>query len=118
LFRETVREDAWYTLYAGLDWGGVRKRGIDVAMVALRREALVLAVFPGTPEPGTVFELCVGVTSSEIAAIESRLGEATTVLESGPGFLRFLDPFGFQWAVQPADAPFRSSGEIAGRWVS
>ncbi|HLF68024.1 MAG TPA: VOC family protein [Gaiellaceae bacterium] len=118
LFRESEQEDGtWRTLRPDLDWEDIEARGIEVGMVALGRDAFVLAVFCGTPAPGTVFELCVGVAPDEVDAVRARLGEAGTVLETSPGLFRFQDPFGFRWAVQPADAPFRSSGEIAGRWI-
>jgi catechol 2,3-dioxygenase-like lactoylglutathione lyase family enzyme len=119
LFRESDREDGtWHTLRAGLDWDEADARGIGVDMVALRRDAFVLALFRGTPAPGTLFEICVGVQSEDTDAIRARLGREATVLESASGWLRFEDPFGFRWAVQRHDASFRSSGEIAGRWIS
>jgi len=118
LFRESEREDGtWQTLRADLDWDDVDARGIDVEMVALRRDAVALALFHGTPAPGTLFEISIGVTPKEADAIRARLGAEATVLESTPEWLRFQDPFGFRWAVQPHDAVFRSSGEIAGRWI-
>ncbi len=79
-------------------------------MVALRRDAVALALFHGTPAPGTLFEISIGVTPKEADAIRARLGAEATVLESTPEWLRFEDPFGFRWAVQPHDAVFRSSG--------
>ena len=118
LFRESESEDSsWHTLDADLDWDDADGRGIDVDMVALRRDSLVLALFHGTPAPGTLFEISIGVTPDEVDAIRARLAADATVLESAPGWLRFDDPFGFRWVVQPHDAVFRSSGEIAGRWI-
>lgn len=117
-FRESEREDGtWHTLRADLGWDDTDGRGIDVDMVALGRDAFVLALFHGTPAPGTLFEICVGMTRDEVKAVRTRLGGEARVLESTPGWLRFEDPFGFRWAVQPYDASFRSSGEIAGRWI-
>jgi catechol 2,3-dioxygenase-like lactoylglutathione lyase family enzyme len=119
LFRESEREDGtWHTLRAGLGWDEADAHEIGVDMVALRRHAFVLVLFRGTPAPGTLFEICVGVQSEDTDAIRARLGREATVLESAPGWLRFEDPFGFRWAVQRHDASFRSSGEIAGRWIS
>ena len=118
LFRESEREDAsWHTLRTDLDWDHADARGIEVDMVALRRDALVLALFLGKPAPGTLFEISIGVTSKEADAIRARLGAEATVLESASEWLRFQDPFGFRWVVQPHDGVFRSSGEIAGRWI-
>jgi catechol 2,3-dioxygenase-like lactoylglutathione lyase family enzyme len=119
LFRESERDDGtWYALRPELEWEEIRTRRIDVGMLALGRDTFVLALFRGTPSPGTLYELCVGVSPEEVEAVRARLGDDATVVESGPGFVRFEDPFGFRWAVQPRDAAFRSSGEIAGRWTS
>jgi catechol 2,3-dioxygenase-like lactoylglutathione lyase family enzyme len=118
LFRESEREDGtWHTLRANLDWDDVHARGLVVHMVALRRDAFVLALFRGEPAPGTVFELCVGLSPEEVGSVAERLPPTATVIESRPDGLRFEDPFGFRWAVQGDDATFRSSGEIAGRWI-
>ena len=118
LFRESEREDGtWHTLRADLDWDDADARGVEMDMVALRRDALVLALFHGTPAPGTLVEISIGVTSEKADAIRARLGAEATVLESASELLRFQDPFGFRWVVQPHDAVFRSSGEIAGRWI-
>jgi catechol 2,3-dioxygenase-like lactoylglutathione lyase family enzyme len=118
LFRESEREDGtWHTLRANLDWDEVDAHGLAVHMVALGRDAFVLALFHGAPARGTVFELCVGLPPDEIGAVRARLPEGATLIESGPDHLRFEDPFGFRWVVQPYAATFSSSGEIAGRWI-
>jgi hypothetical protein len=91
--------------------------GITIDMVSLRRDAFVLALFRGTPVPGTVFELCVGLELDEIGAVRSRLPHPANMTESRPDNLCFEDPFGFRWTVQRTEAVFRSSGEIAGRWL-
>jgi catechol 2,3-dioxygenase-like lactoylglutathione lyase family enzyme len=118
LFRES-RQDAetWRTLRPEFDWNDAEAVGISIDMVSLRRDAFVLALFRGTPAPGTVFEFCVGLELDEIDAVRSRLPQATNVIERQPDSFRFEDPFGFRWAVQRSDAVFRSSGEIAGRWL-
>jgi hypothetical protein len=55
------------------------------------------------------------VDAAEVAATRARLPENVVVEESGAGWLRFVDPFGFPWAVRDHTLPFRSSGEIAER---
>ena len=77
----------------------------------------MLALFHGAPARGTVVELSVGLTPDEIGAVRARISEGATLVESEPDHLRFEDPFGFRWVVQPYDATFRSSGEIGGRWI-
>lgn len=118
LFRESRGPDGtWRTLRPELSWEDAAEQGIEVGMVALRRAEVVLALFPGAPAPGTVYELCIGVGPEEVGEVRSRIERTTTILEAEARLLRFQDPFGFRWAVQPADARFRSSGESAGRWL-
>jgi catechol 2,3-dioxygenase-like lactoylglutathione lyase family enzyme len=118
LFRESEREDGtWHTVRTNLEWDDIAAGGLAVDMVALRRDSFVLALFRGEPAPGTVFELCVGLPPDEVSAVRARIPQGATLVESGPDHLRFEDPFGFRWVVQPSDATFRSSGEIAGRWI-
>jgi hypothetical protein len=116
-FRESEQDGTWRTLRPGLGWDDAESHGIEIGMVGLRREELVLALFRGTPQPGTLHELCLGVSPTEIDAIRTRLAEDAEILESRRHWLRFRDPFGLQWAIQPIDATFSSSGEIAGRWI-
>ena len=118
LFRESKGDaETWHTLRPEVDWDDAEAAGIAIDMVSLRRDAFVLALFRGTPTPDAVFEFCVGLELDEIGAVRSRLPNPTNVIESRPDNLRFKDPFGFRWAIQPPDAEFRSSGEIAGRWL-
>lgn len=116
LFREHVGEDgAWHTLRPEVDWDDAAELGIEVGMVALRRGGLVLALFPGSPPTGALYELCVGVGRDDLEAIRARAG--APLVESHSDWFRFDDPFGFRWVVQTAEAAFRSSGESAGRWA-
>jgi len=117
LFRESEREGEWWTLRAETGWGDVRAAGVEVHMVALRRDDLVLALFAGAPARGSVHEICLGLEADEVDGLGSNLDEAVTILERSPGFVRFEDPFGFRWVVQDPGASFRSSGAIAGRWL-
>jgi catechol 2,3-dioxygenase-like lactoylglutathione lyase family enzyme len=118
LFRESAQDDGtWCTIRPEVDWDGAAAAGITVDMVALRRDTFVLALFRGEPQPGTVFELCVGLPPDEVGAVRARLPRAAAVIESQSDDFRFEDPFGFRWAVQHDDAAFRSSGQIAERWI-
>jgi hypothetical protein len=49
--------------------------------------------------------------------VRERLPAGATVIDVKPRSIRFVDAFGFRWAVPAPDLPFRSSGEIAGRWI-
>ena len=115
LFRETERSGEWWTLPADQGWEEAGAAGVEVGMVALRRDELVLALFPGAPGPGTVHEICLGLEPEDVDRLRGRLPAAAEVVEQRHGFVRFVDPFGFRWVVQDLRLAFRSSGEIAGR---
>jgi catechol 2,3-dioxygenase-like lactoylglutathione lyase family enzyme len=117
LFREAEVDGQWWTLPAGSSWGDASAAGVEIHMLALRRDDFVLALFRGAPKPGTVHEVSIGVDPAEIDSLTERPLEGLEILEQGDGFLRFEDPFGFRWVLQRPDAEFRSSGQIAGRWL-
>ncbi len=52
--RESERDGEWWTLPAGKSWDDAVAAGVDLGMVALRRDKLVLALFLGAPTSGTV----------------------------------------------------------------
>src|SRR5262249_2147700 len=110
LFRETQRDNAWWTLPPES-----KPDGVD--MVALRRDDFVIALFRGTPQPGTLYEVSIGLPAGEIEGLQRHPPDGLRVVEEDHGFLRFDDPFGFRWVIQRPDAAFRSSGQIAGRWI-
>ena len=117
LFRETEREGEWWALPAETAWDEAAAAGIEVGMVALRRESFVLALFPGTPQRGALYEVSIGLGGDEIESLRAHPPDGVHLLEHSKGFMRFEDPFGFRWVLQLPDAEFRSSGEIAGPWL-
>ena len=117
LFREHEGAGGWSTLRPELDWADARERGVGIDMVALGRDDFVLALFLGDPAPGTVYEVCVEVPAEDVQHVRDRLPAEATVTEAEPRSIRFVDAFGFQWAVRAPDLRFRSSGEVAGRWI-
>ena len=117
LFRESKRDGQWWTLRAETGWSEAGVAGVEVHMVALRRDDLVLALFSGAPLRGSVREICLGLAADEVDGLGPNLAEAVTILERRPGFVRFEDPFGFRWVLQDPGASFRSSGDIGGRWL-
>ena len=117
LFRETERDGEWWTLPAETGWSEARVGGVEVHMVVLRRDDLVLALFHGAPARGSVHEICLGLAVDEVDGLVPTPDDAVTIVERSPGFVRFDDPFGFRWVVQDPRASFRSSGEIARRWL-
>jgi catechol 2,3-dioxygenase-like lactoylglutathione lyase family enzyme len=117
LFRESDVGGVWYALPSDKGWDDAEQAGVELAMSALRRDGFVLALFRGSPQPGTVREICFALAGDEIEAIAARLQEEAIVPEREHHWLRFDDPFGFRWTFQEAHVPFRSSGEIADRWL-
>jgi catechol 2,3-dioxygenase-like lactoylglutathione lyase family enzyme len=117
LFREHEGDGSWATLRPELDWAEARERGLGIDMVALRRDGFVLALFRGDPAPDTVYEICVEVPAEEVQRVRERLPAEATVTDDEPHSMRFVDAFGFRWAVHAPHLPFRSSGETAGRWI-
>jgi catechol 2,3-dioxygenase-like lactoylglutathione lyase family enzyme len=119
LFRESNLdgEGSWSTLPSEKGWEDAETAGVELAMVALKRDKFVLALFRGTPQPGTVHEVCFGLDADEIEAVWARLREDVISLEHRERFLQFDDPFGFRWTLQEPQVAFMSSGEIAGRWL-
>jgi catechol 2,3-dioxygenase-like lactoylglutathione lyase family enzyme len=117
-FRESEGDDRrWYTVRPGVDWAELDEREVRIDMVALQRDQFVLALFRGDPQPGTVHEICVTAPAGELPDLRERLPAEATLLEADEHSLRFEDPFGFRWAVHSPGLQFRSSGEIAGRWI-
>jgi catechol 2,3-dioxygenase-like lactoylglutathione lyase family enzyme len=117
LFREAERDDEWWALPASIGWDEALAAGVEIDMVALRRDDLVLALFRGAPSLGTVHEVSLGYDAHEIDGLSERAPDGLAIIEQRDGFLRFEDPFGFRWVLQRPDAEFRSSGQIAGRWL-
>jgi catechol 2,3-dioxygenase-like lactoylglutathione lyase family enzyme len=116
LFRESHKDDDWYALRSDVGWADVDARGIEVGMVALRREEFVLALFRGTPQQGTVHEICVGMSPDDIETVRAAVPESV-IQGTSPLCIRLEDPFGFAWVVRQPETIFRSRGEIAGRWL-
>jgi hypothetical protein len=118
LFREgRLAGDDWATLPLDKGWEDAEAPGIELGMVALRRDEFVLALFQGTPQPGTVHEVCFGLEADEIDAVWARLPKDGAPPKHRRGFLQFDDALGFRWTLHEHHVPFRSSGEIAGRWL-
>lgn len=119
LFRETDMngDGSWYTLPLEKGWEDAEMAGIELTMVALERNGFVLALFRGAPQHGTVSEICFGLAADEIEVVRARLRDAPISSEHRERWLRFDDPFGFRWTLQEPHVAFKSSGEIAERWL-
>jgi catechol 2,3-dioxygenase-like lactoylglutathione lyase family enzyme len=119
LMREAVLDDdLWYALPAGKGWDDAEAVGIELGMLALRRDAFILALFQGNPVPeDTVLEIGIRMADEAIAAVRDRLPDAVEIAKHERGDLMFRDRFGYLWHVWPAGVAFQSNGEGEGRWL-
>lgn len=117
--REAPMEDgAWYALPEDKDWSDLDRAGIELGMLALRRDDFVLALFRGDPVPGQVFALGLSMAPEEIDALHARLApEAVRQYEQGT-LVQFRDSYGYGWQVYDSPYEFQSTGYITGRWLS
>lgn len=119
LMREAEQGDGlWYTLPPDKDWPDAVAAGVEIGMIALKRDAFILALFQGDPAPAqTILEIGLIVPPAAIAAVADRLPETVARVPHQRGDLMFRDPFGYLWHLWPAGKPFRSNGQSAGRWL-
>jgi catechol 2,3-dioxygenase-like lactoylglutathione lyase family enzyme len=119
LMREAELDDGlWYTLPEDKSWSDAQAAGIEIEMIALKRDAFVLALFRGNPAPGaTILEIGLSTPPAAIAALRDRLPETVEQLPHERGDLMFRDPFGYVWHLWPAGTPFTSNGQSSGRWL-
>ena len=119
LMREVELDDhLWYTLPKGKDWADAKEAGIELGMVALKRDAFILALFQGRPVPeDTVLEIGLSMTAKAIAAVRDLLPAGVTLVNHEYDDLIFRDPFGYVWHLLLPDKAFQSNGESSGRWL-
>jgi catechol 2,3-dioxygenase-like lactoylglutathione lyase family enzyme len=108
-------DETWAQLPHSATWEDARLAGLEIQMVGLRRGDLLLALFPGHPQPGTLFLIAVVATVEEIASVRGRLPDDTAVEVDQDDALTFLDPFGFRW--QLCGPGFAGPGDAGGRWL-
>jgi catechol 2,3-dioxygenase-like lactoylglutathione lyase family enzyme len=115
LFREAVdAHGVWHTLPLEAGWDDAERAGVELEMVALKRDDIVFPIFAG-PTARRIIGL--EVAGEEIAHMRRRLPDEAEVVGVNEQQLVFVDPFDVQWQVRTG-AGFRSSGEIHGRWLS
>jgi catechol 2,3-dioxygenase-like lactoylglutathione lyase family enzyme len=116
LFREGRLGESWGTLPAGKDWDDADRARVTLKMVALRRGEFVLALFQGDPRPGTVLEICFGLSDEEIDELTANLPEGVSLVGE-EGTLKLDDAFGYRWTLEALEVPFVSYGERLGHWL-
>ncbi len=110
-----ANDTTWAQLRHTATWEDAQLAGLEIHMVGLRRDELLLALFPGDPQPGTVFLIAVVATAEEIASVRGRLPDDTSIEVDQDDALTFLDPFGFRW--QLCGPGFAGPGDVHGRWL-
>jgi catechol 2,3-dioxygenase-like lactoylglutathione lyase family enzyme len=111
----SLTDERWAQLPQTATWDDARLAGLEIQMVGLRRGDLLLALFPGDPQPGTVFLIAITASAEEVASVRSRLPVETPVEVDEVDALTFIDPFGFRW--QLCGPGFIGPGDAHGRWL-
>ena len=115
--REAQLEDGlWYTLPFDKGWDDAIAAGIELGMLALKKDQFVLALFSGDAPKGQVFAIGLSLPPNEIAGVRSRLPAGTEVDTDEPQRLEFRDPYQITWQISPGD-DFRTAGDFANRWL-
>jgi catechol 2,3-dioxygenase-like lactoylglutathione lyase family enzyme len=108
-------DERWAQLPHTATWDDARLAGLEIQMVGLRRDDLLLALFPGDPQPGTVFLIAITASAEEVTSVRDRLPADTAVEADQADALTFIDPFGFRW--QLCGLGFSGPGDRLGRWL-
>ncbi|MBI3738694.1 MAG: hypothetical protein HY258_06580 [Chloroflexi bacterium] len=116
--REAELSDGlWYTLPFDNGWDEAEAAGIELGMLALRKDEFVLALFRGDAPPGQVYVIGLKMPMDEIARVRARLPEEAQVSEDAPDYLEFRDPYQITWQISVPGVDFRTAGDFANRWL-
>jgi hypothetical protein len=116
--REAELEDGlWYTLPLEKSWDDAEAAGIELGMLALRKDEIVLALFSGDAPQGQVFAIGLSMSAEEIAGVRARLPRDAEVITDEPESLAFRDPYRITWQISIPESSFRTAGDFAGRWL-
>jgi catechol 2,3-dioxygenase-like lactoylglutathione lyase family enzyme len=112
-----LADGLWYTLPFDKSWDQARAAGIELGMLALRKDRFVLALFRGDAPAGQIFGIGLMMLAEEIAMVRGRLPADTQISEDAPDRLEFRDPFRIMWQISVPGADFRTAGDFAKRWL-
>ncbi len=116
--REAELSDGlWYTLPFDKGWDEAEAAGIELGMLALRKDEFGLALFRGDALPGQVNVIGLKMPMEEIARVRARLPEGTQISEDAPDYLEFRDPYQITWQILLPESKFRTAGDFANRWL-
>lgn len=101
-------------------WADAKRAGVDLYMLALRRDEFVLAMFAekaaaamGFSLPARPLFVGLRMEESEIDEIKTRLGADETWNEYNQGF---TDRYGIVWQMR-SGGEFMGNGDGRGRWL-
>ena len=90
--REAPREDGyWYALPERKDWQDLENAGIEIGMLAVRRDNFVLALFLSDPVKGQVFAFGLSMTPAQIDSLHSRITMENVLRNEEGSLLHFRD---------------------------
>jgi len=112
-----LADGLWYTLPFDKGWDEAEAAGIELNMIALRKDEFVLALFRGDAPPGQVYVIGLNMPTEEIAGVRVRLPKEAQVSEGAPDSLEFRDAYQITWQISVPGGQFRTSGEFANRWL-
>lgn len=116
--REAVRSDGlWYTLPHDKGWDEAEAAGIELNMLALRKDRFVLALFKGDAPPGQVLVMGLEMPAEEIARVRARLPKDELPSDMPLDSLEFRDRYQILWQISAPGSEFRTSGDFADRWL-
>jgi catechol 2,3-dioxygenase-like lactoylglutathione lyase family enzyme len=107
----------WYTLPFDKGWDDAKAAGIELGMLALRKDNFVLALFRGDATTGQVPFIGLQMSAEEIARARTRLPKDVQVDKDSPDSLEFRDPYQITWQITTPGNEFRTSGDWANRWL-
>jgi catechol 2,3-dioxygenase-like lactoylglutathione lyase family enzyme len=112
-----LADGLWYTLPLDKGWDEAEAAGIELGMLALRKEEFGLALFRGDAPLGQVYMIGLKMPMEEIARVRARLPGDAQVLEDEPDYLEFRDPYQITWQIMLPESKFSTAGEFANRWL-
>lgn len=108
----------WYTLPFDKGWDEAQAAGIELGMLALRKDQFVLALFKGDAPSGQVAVIGLKMPMEEIVRVRDRLPRDAQVSDRAPtNYLEFRDPYQIVWQISLPESEFRTSGHSANRWL-
>ena len=112
-----LADGLWYTLPFDKGWDEAEAAGIQLDMLALRKDEFGLALFRGDVPAGQVNVIGLRMPIEELARVRARLPGDTQVLEDEPDYLEFRDPYQITWQIMFPGSKFSTAGVFANRWL-